>query len=646
MGRIHRLDKNIYELIAAGEVVERPASVVKELVENSIDAKSTSISVNIRNGGKKLIRVVDNGMGMDESDCKLAFLRHCTSKVETALDLENITTLGFRGEALASICAVSRVEVLAKRRGDQFGTRYLIEAGEEKGLERVSCLDGAMFSIEQLFYNVPARLKFLKKDSTEANLIGDILEKLVISNPNISFEFKRDGKKIFQTSGNGSIGDVIYNIFGRDIYKTLIPVKYDDGDIKIKGFVSNPRHCRHNRSLQLSFVNGRYVKAGTCVSGIEEAFKGFAMVGKFPAFVLFLDIPSKNLDINVHPAKVEIRFSNELEVLRAVYSAAKAAISENNKLPEAKILDLKRSYFADNGGFKPSQLKIKAKTEAKNDAKKVNVFSDKLFSQTKPYKIDKVENFSEYKFLSGANIYKNKDKNQTEYKKNDAINNFSNAEESCKTEKGNSTNSNFKNQSDVFSEDSQNYLRVVGEIFKTYILAEVGDNFVIIDKHAAHERILYEKIKKESNNLERQVLIVPKKVILSSNEDHELVVDNSELFLKFGFGVEDFGGHAVLIREIPAVLDAKNFVEIFYEMVYNLKTRINDLTPETLDNMYHTMACRAAIKANDQNSTNELEALANRVYFDENIRTCPHGRPAILTFKKERFDREFGRIQR
>ena len=522
----------------------------------------------------------------------------------------------------------------------------MIESGQERELERVRCSDGSMFSIERLFHNVPARLKFLKKDSTEASLIGDILEKLAISNPKISFEFKRDGKKIFQTSGNGSLGDAIYNIFGREIYKTLIPVNYDDNHIKIKGFVSNPRHCRHNRNLQQSFVNGRYVRSKVCVSGVEEAFKGFAMIGKFPAFVLFLDMPSKNLDINVHPAKVEVRFADELEVIRAVYSATKAAISENNRLPEAKALDLKRNYFVDNGGFSASQLKIKASSGVKNEVEKekVNVFVDGLSSQTKPYKVDKVENFSQYRFLSNANISKKFNKNQMETEKVDLNDDLMNEEKQGKIE--NNTDCSLKDMSEVFSEDSQNYLRVVGEIFKTYILAEVGNNFVIVDKHAAHERILYEKIKKESNNLERQVLIIPKKVILSSNEDHELVVDNNELFLKFGFGIEDFGGHAVLIREIPAVLDCKNFVEIFYEMVYNVRTKINDLTPETLDNMYHTMACRAAIKANDENSAKELEALVNQVYFDENIRTCPHGRPVILTFKKERFDKEFGRIQR
>ena len=358
MGKIHLLEKNIYELIAAGEVIERPASVVKELVENSIDAKAKSIFVDIKNGGKSLIRVIDDGIGMDSGDCKLAFLRHATSKVSTKIDLNNIETLGFRGEALASICAVSKVEVLTKRHEDEFGIRYFIEAGEEKNIESVSCSNGTMFYIEQLFYNVPARRKFLKKDSTEANVIQDILEKLAISNCNISFGFKKNGKKIFQTAGNGSLDDVIYNIFGRDLYKSLLPVNYDDGNIKISGFISNPRYCRSNRNLQYSFVNGRYVKSKTCSSGVEEAFKGFSMIGKYPAFVLFINMSPQKIDINVHPAKVEIRFSDEMEVLRAIYSCVRAAISENNKLPEVKAPDLQRNYFSvDNVDAQQMQIK-------------------------------------------------------------------------------------------------------------------------------------------------------------------------------------------------------------------------------------------------------------------------------------------------
>ena len=661
MGKINLLKKDIYELIAAGEVIERPASVVKELVENSIDAKAKSIFVDIKDGGKNLIRVIDDGIGMDFDDCKLAFLRHATSKVSTKMDLNNIETLGFRGEALASICAVSKVEVLTKRREDEFGVRYFIEAGEEKNIESVSCSNGTMFSINQLFYNVPARLKFLKKDSTEASVIQDILEKLAISNYNIAFGFKKNGKKVFQTSGDGSLDDVVYNIFGRDLYKSLVHVNYDDGNIKINGFISNPRNCRSNRNIQYSFINGRYVKSKTCVLGVEEAFKGFSMIGKYPAFVLFLDMPSQKIDINVHPAKIEVRFSDEAEVLRAIYSAVRASISENNKLPEAKTLDLKRNYFVkDSPNEQQMEINTNSAIENKNDVYEPTVASDNFSTAVKSYSTNCDEDFSTYKFLSKANIFKN---NNEELKNDKHIENANgcsscddnnvikedkiklNNEDISVTENSEKLNDD-ELPNKIISSEKQDYLRIVGEIFKTYILVEVGSNFVIIDKHAAHERILYEKIKQNADRLERQILLLPKKIVLDSNEDYELILDNSEVFIQFGFGVEDFGGRSILIREIPMILDNKNFIEVFEEIVSNLKTKINDFTPDTLDNLYHTMACRAAIKANDDNNIEELKALVNQVYFDENIRTCPHGRPVVLTFSKERFDKEFGRIQK
>lgn len=658
MGKIHLLEKSVYELIAAGEVIERPASVVKELIENSIDALAKSIFVEIKDGGKSLIRVIDDGIGMDCDDCKLAFLRHATSKVSTKIDLNNIETLGFRGEALASICAVSKVEVLTKRQQDEFGVRYFIEGGEEKNIDSVSCSNGTMFSIEQLFYNVPARLKFLKKDSTEANVIQDILEKLAISNFNISFGFKKNGKKVFQTSGNGSLDDVIYSIFGRELYKSLLHVNYDDGNIKINGFISNPRYCRSNRNIQYSFINGRYVKSKTCVSGVEEAFKGFSMIGKYPVFVLFLNMSSQKIDINVHPAKIEVRFSNEMEVLRAIYSAVRASISENNKLPEAKSPDLKRNYFSvDDSNAQQLEINTNDAIVDKNYMRTPVVASDNFSTAIKSYSTNCSEDFSQYKFLSKANISKSSNGELKNDKNTVSVEDSLDDDHKLIDEEHTKLNDNNVSSDDnnlhddistnaIISSDRQDYLRIVGEIFKTYILVEVGNNFVVIDKHAAHERILYEKIKRESDRLERQILLLPKKVVLDSNEDYELVLDNSEIFINFGFGVEDFGGRSILIREIPVILDNKNCVEVFEEIVLNLKTKTNDFTPDTLDDLYHTIACRAAIKANDNNNIEELRELVNQVYFDENIRTCPHGRPVILTFSKERFDKEFGRIQK
>lgn len=656
MAKIRLLEKSLYELIAAGEVIERPASIVKELVENAIDAKATVINVDIKHGGKSVIRVVDNGIGMDEQDCKLAFLRHATSKVSTKDDLDNINTLGFRGEALASICAVSKVELLTKRKEDGLGTRYVIEGGEEKEIEPIGCSNGTTISINQIFYNVPARLKFLKKDSTEGNAIQDILEKLAISNHNISFNLKKDGKQIFQTPVNGSFADTVYAVFGREFYKSLIPVKYNYNNIYVEGFVSVPMQCRSNRSMQNCFINDRYVKSKTCVVAVEEAFKGFSMIGKFPAFILHINMDPQNLDVNVHPAKIEVRFSDEREVLKAVYNATKDAISKYNALPKSdNKQNLNRNYFSDNENSLQtkiipeklnSEFDVKSIQEKSEVSSKFPLNSSGFSSEKSPYKMNETDKFLGYKFLSNSKIGNKKDAPNKPYS-------YENKNEDLHKEKDIDENENSYNEKtdEILDDktakfvDDHGELRIIGEVFRTYILAEIDDNFIVVDKHAAHERILYEKLKKEAKNLERQILLLPIPVTMSSNEEHELVLDNSETLVEFGFCIEDFGAHSVLIREIPAVLDDKDCKDVFEEIVENLVNKKQDITPHTLDNMYHTIACRAAIKANDDNDIIELKALMDRVYYDENIRTCPHGRPVILTFKKERFDKKFGRIQ-
>lgn len=622
---IRVLEKEVYELIAAGEVVSRPKFVVKELVENSIDAGAKSIDVEIKNGGKTLIRVVDDGAGMSFDDCRIAFLRHATSKISSKSDLNAIKTLGFRGEALASICAVSEVEVLTRQAGSELGTHYFNCGGEVKFCEKTNCNRGTIISVSKLFYNVPARMKFLKSDSTEANLIQDVLEKLAVSCFDVAFSFKKNGKKIFQTTGNKILSDAIYNIFGKAVFETLIPVKNFFSGVEVEGFVSLPKFCRARGGINLSFVNSRCVKSKVFKNGVEQAFKGFAMVGRFPSFVLFLRMPYSDVDINVHPAKIEVVFSNESVVLKAIYLAVRKAIEKSGDVFEQKIfdfddgsIDFKKSYYDDSKKISDSDM-------------------EKL-----------ANNFVECAFLSGVKPYKlksgernNKKVSQTETVSSDVNFNGSVSKFEPKFEVSKKFEREAKNET-LKTEGIFN-LKLIGEVFKTYILAEYMDKLIVIDKHAAHERIIYEKLRKQLNFFERQVLLTPLEVSMNSGSDWNLVLNNLNIFRRFGFELDSFGLHSFLIREIPAILDGKNSCDVFYEIVQNLKQSRFDLTPETVEKILHTIACRSATKANDDSTDEQLFELVKAIYFDENIRTCPHGRPVILVFSKNRLDSDFGR---
>ncbi len=622
---IRVLEKEVYELIAAGEVVSRPKFVVKELVENSIDAEAKSIDVEIKNGGKTLIRVVDDGAGMSFDDCRVAFLRHATSKILSKNDLDAISTLGFRGEALASICAVSEVEVLTRQIGSELGTHYFNRGGEAKFCEKVNCNKGTIISVSELFYNVPARMKFLKSDSIEANLIQDILEKLAISCFDVAFSFKKNGKKIFQTTGNKILADAIYNIFGKAVFETLIPVKNFFSGVEVEGFVSLPKFCRARGSMSLSFVNSRYVKSKIFKNGVEQAFKGFAMVGKFPSFVLFLRLPYSDVDVNVHPAKIEAVFSDESVVLKAIYLAVRKAIEKSGDVFEQKVFDFNSSSV----DFKKSYC---------DDSKKI---SDSDMEKL-------ANNFVECAFLSGVKPYKLKsgDCDNKKILQNRTVSdcfNFNESTSKCASKF--EVSKKFKNEvkNETFKTEGISNLKLIGEVFKTYILAEYMDKLIVVDKHAAHERIIYEKLRKRLNSFERQVLLTPLEVSMNSESDWSLVFNNLNIFRRFGFELDSFGLHNFLIREIPAILDKKNSCDVFYEIVQNLKQSMFDLTPETVEKILHTIACRSATKANDDSTKEQLFELVKAIYSNENIRTCPHGRPVILVFPKSRFDSDFRR---
>ena len=623
MADICLLKKNVFELIAAGEVVTSPFCVVKELVENSIDANSTHILVEIKNGGKNLIRVVDNGIGIKNKQCKLAFLTHSTSKIKDEEDLNKIKTLGFRGEALSSIAAVSKVLITTKTKKENLGCRFLIEGSLEKEFDLVNCSDGTTIEVRDIFFNVPARLKFLKSDSKEASNIQDILEKLALSNPNISFDFKKDGKKIMQTYKSLNKKDIIFNIYGKEFCDGLIDLNLNEEDIKIEGFITDKEHCKSYKSVQHIFVNSRYVKSKNIANAIEDAYSGIIEKGKYPCFIIYINVPLNQVDVNVHPNKTEVRFSKEKDILNKISFAVREAIFKkmNSFLIEKNLENIRPAdEFEESFEFKSSSIN--------------------------PYKSKDDDILNGFKYLSTAKI-----KKQSEIKpKETKIENLTSLQEemfnSIVFEEVQKEKKEVEKQEIVEEKElkfNTSKFRVIGEIFKLYILAEFEEDFIIIDKHAAHERIIYEKIKQEKENLKRQILISPIKILLGSSVDCDLVLQNKDIFLRFGFLIDHFEGHYILIREVPLILASEDCREVFEEMVSNLKNKKKDLTPEKLDSLYSLISCKAAIKKNHINSKEELKTLAEKVYFNPQIRNCPHSRPVIFIFKKERFDKKFER---
>lgn len=635
MASVRLLDQAVYELIAAGEVIERPSSVVKELLENSIDAKATAIEIEIKGGGKDKIRVTDNGIGMSFEDCKTAFLRHATSKVSAQEDLDRISTLGFRGEALASVCAVSKVELLSKQRDVTLGTRYVIAGGEELMHEEAGTPDGTTILIQDLFFNVPARLKFLKRDATEGNAIADIVEKIAISHPEISITFRRERKLALQTPGNGKLIDSIYAVYGKSFAETLIEASYTLDEITVTGYISKPMECRVNRSMQHCFINGRYVKSKTCAIALEEGYKGSIMVGKFPACILFLSVPVNTIDVNVHPSKIEVRFSDEQAILQAVYTAVKQAITRNSNPSDLESLPQKKKQitnYADDRNVGSEQVRFSMRSPSAVVSQAAPCFSSSCYSNPK-------QTASSHSFVSGApetrelQPSKEPDKPDSNDVKRRII-----LEEPMPP--SSETSPPKPNREEPKSKEQS--IRMIGELFETYILAESETTFYLMDKHAAHERMIYEDIRTTSGELSRQMLLKPMIVNLSKAE-HEAALSCEELITKFGFCLEDFGQNTILVREIPMILEAKNCREVLLELLNNLSEHKQDVSPAALDHIYHTIACKAAIKANDENRPEELEKLFFEVFYHDNIRYCPHGRPVLLSYSKERIEKQFGR---
>lgn len=699
MGVINVLDKHIAELIAAGEVVERPSSVIKELVENSIDAGAKNITVEIKNGGTTFMRVADDGCGIYRDDIKKAFLRHATSKVKTANDLDSIATLGFRGEALASISAVSRLQVITKNENEEIGSCYEIEGGDEISLEEAGCPTGTTFVIRDLFYNIPARSKFLKKDVAEGNAVSALMDKIVLSHPEVAFTFIRDGKQVLRTFGDGKLLSAIYSVFGKDFAKGLIPVDYTLDSVTVKGYISKPINSRPNRNMQNFFINGRFVKTRTGMAALEEAYKGSIMVGKFPSAVLQLTVPYEIIDVNVHPAKIEVRFINERPVFDAIYHAVKSALQQGdvrkqvtfkentafneikkvNPFTNAQAVFSKAESKPPVNNVKPAEQKAKAyepksynpfdELDLKDEKPKPMSIDDlKMADSSDPFEIyskqairknteleQKKAEFSKQKFEKAEQlILKAAQQEDNLPKQENPVNEV--IVEEKKPYKEVVMTKEEKPQTEIFKDKEDNNdaltelpkeqtkLRFLGEAFNTYIIVEKNDNEVlIIDKHAAHERIIYEKLKANSGSANVQYLLTPITVTLDKI-DYDAAVSNLDMFAKCSFDVEDFGNGTLLVRSAPQYLAATEIADCIAEMSGYIASGKKDIYAEKMDWFYHNVSCRSAIKAGNKSTVQELMDIAWTLEKNPQIKYCPHGRPICIVMTKYEIEKQFGRL--
>ncbi|MDE5737870.1 MAG: DNA mismatch repair endonuclease MutL [Oscillospiraceae bacterium] len=647
MSAIMVLDKQVAELIAAGEVIEKPASVIKELVENAIDAGAKRIIVEIKNGGTSFMRIVDDGCGMSAEDVPKAFLRHATSKVCKKEDLEQIHTLGFRGEALASVAAVSKVTVMTKRREDDFGSQYEIIGGEGGIVEECGCPDGTTLIIKDLFFNVPARKKFMKRDTTEGNAVSQMIQKIAISHPEIAFKFIRDNKIDFHSDGTGELLTAIYAVYGKDFAGDLIPVSHEQENVSVKGYVIKPLYAKSNRSFQNFFVNTRYVKSRTCSVAIESAYENLLMTNKFPACVLLLTMPPDTLDVNIHPAKAEVRFSDERRVIDAIYCAVKNAFVQEGLIYDFQTR--KAEWYGDNSKIE-SQPKVFEEIPQEPTKKLVYTplkQSDMPFRVQIPnYKQDNQNNQNqtsnqqtqEFTESLPKSVFVSENYIDIEGEPDEEELISKNAPELAVQEKIQETLiPENKNSKKLFPN-----VHVIGELFANYIIAQSGDSMIMIDKHAAHERIIFEKLKKNNGRQYQQKLLQPIKILLTLDE-FSAMEENQALLENLGFAVDFSEKPELITTGIPAFFEGLHLDEVIQEIASNLY--LGKVNPQShmLDDLLHELACKSAIKANDKNSMPELQALAEQVCNDEAIRHCPHGRPVMFVMSKYELEKQFKR---
>ncbi len=679
MGKIHILDKAVYELIAAGEVIDRPSSVVKEMVENAIDAGANKVVVEIKNGGRVYMRITDNGCGMSKEDVPLAFVRHATSKISSKDDLESIMTLGFRGEALASICAVSKVEVMTKPKGENLGYLYIIEGGEEKRSEPIGCPDGTTFIIRDLFFNVPARQKYMKKDVTEGNAIASTLQKLALSHPEVSIKFIRDNKVEFVTSGDGKLLSCIYTILGRDFYESCIPVDYDYNGIGVHGYVTKPLSSKANRTYQNFFVNSRYIKSSTCLFALEEAYKGRLMVGKFPGCVLNLNLGTDLVDINSHPSKLEIRFQDERAVYSAVYFAVKNSLMLSDEPAEIKLKPEKGMSNLESSTDSLGKYQVYKEFKSTFDAEQLTLNSPSAKEDDKREPLSKKDNVKtenggrSYFFVPTDEVIKSvisnitssngstenpdkKDTAETHQSDKISISDMPAAAAMSDSSKDNPNefsgfrfiNSRSIQKQEKIAESEKESedippIQVIGEAFKTYIIAQCGNDVLLIDKHAAHERYLYEKIKKNTDPLDMQLLINPFNTTVSY-EIYDAISNNLDVCKRLGIGIKILDAPYISVYGIPSIADNMDPLDIVTKLADSLLSGSQSNGEDIFDDLYHSIACKAAIKANSDIQKLEMDTLL-KIITQEDLRYCPHGRPILVKLTKREIEKMFRRIQ-
>ncbi len=623
MALINVLDKQLANMIAAGEVVENPASVVKELVENAVDAKSGSITCEIQNGGISYIRITDDGIGMDRSDAKTAFLRHATSKISKAEDLNRISTLGFRGEALAAISAVSKVDLITKTHAAEMGTALRVEAGKVIRESDSGCPDGTTIIVRELFYNTPARMRFLKKDATEAANVENVIKSQALAHPEISFKFIKDGKDIIHTPGDGILKSCIYAVFGRDFANNMNSVEITERNMTLSGFTCSAHASRGNRALQFYFINGRPIKSGLLAAALDNAYRERLMKGRFPTCVLNLTIPAGNVDVNVHPAKTEVKFANERDVFDIFYFGVRSALEKSD---ERKIVPPLMAKPAAVDSITGNQARLSDKpslVEKKEEGQVPKVFPSFAPSSTK----QRVTLRSTQMGVYGVSSIK---KEEAEHREEPRI--IDKVTEKAKEEK----------ISPSTERTEELPIRLIGEAMNTYIIVESGDSVFFIDKHAAHERIIFEKLQKTIGEPQSQFLLAPETISLDKTLATALLENRDEIS-KIGFDIDEFGDGCVIVSAVPDGIDAADATSVLEELAELLKTGARAKRPEILSEIMYSVACKAACKAGQKNSNEELLAIARRVLCEDDIRYCPHGRPVMLEYTKADLERKFKR---
>lgn len=710
MAVIHVLDKHTAELIAAGEVVERPASVVKELLENSIDAGAMQVTVSIESGGVKLIEISDNGTGIDAEYIPTAFIRHATSKIEKPDDLNSIHTLGFRGEALASIASVARVELLTRTEVDEFATCYRIAGGEEQGREPAARAVGTTIRVQDLFYNTPARMKFLKKDSSEGTFVADNVGHVALSHPEVSIKFIREGKLQYVTPGDGQLRSAAYAVLGREFSRDLIEVYSEEGLYRVTGLITPPKSCRASRSMQHFYINGRYVRNRTIMAGMEMAFKGTTMQGKFPGGILLLEMPTDLVDVNVHPAKIEARFARENDVFDVVYHAVKLALAqpgtgerrftfeagekektekENDTQSENTVknnrftglsavipgqadpgtLPAQRwqapqpqrpaaapvktpAFTADTSPIQPAQpVRTAAAVPSWRQFALAEDILDPVVTLHSPEKPDATKiHPAPQSFRAAAGEAQLDVHPETDTETDPLLDHMAAWNTTPAAPEIEAATVPYQPEEPAQPEQlgfdvpqGEEPLRYVGEVFRTYILAERGDELCLIDKHAAHERQLYEKLAANYGNVPSQLLLQPAAIDLSA-EEKQALLENQLLLENAGLDVADFGGSTVLLRAVPADVEPQNAEDLLVEIADRLLKGSRDALNEHTEWVLHSISCRAAIKAGDKSSPQELMALAEKILSGEVPPFCPHGRPCVLKLTRKELEKQFGRI--